>query len=95
MNSLLAIFIVPWSTENILKHPMLFVIYKVAPESNMNLLCKGGALTHEMVVDVEEGEADSLAVAILAVSFSFFSLLSFFSILLFYSLYSFNFLHSF
>ena len=49
----------------------------------------------KVVVDVEEREADSLAVATLAVSFSFFSFLSFFPFLLFCSLYFFNFLYSF
>ena len=93
MNSPLAISIVPRSTEKVLKRPMSFVICELAPESNMNLLWRGGVLTDEVVVDVEEGEADSLAVATLAVSF--FSFLSFFPFLLFCSLYSFNFLHSF
>ena len=74
---------------------MSFVICKLAPESNMNLLWRGGVLTDEVIVDMEEGEADSLAVATLAVSFSFFSFLSFFPFLLFCLLYSFNFLHSF
>ena len=44
----------------------------------MNLLWRGGVLTDEVLVDVEEGEADSLVVATLAVSFAFFSFLSFF-----------------
>ena len=48
----------------------------------MNLLWRGGVLTDEVVEDVEEGEADSLVVATLAVSFSFFSFLSFFPFLL-------------
>ena len=95
MNSPLAISIVPQSAENVLKHPMSFVICELASESNMNLLWRGEVLTDEVVVDVEEGEADSVAVATLAVSFSYFSFLSFFPFLLFCSLYSFNFLHSF
>ena len=74
---------------------MSFVICELAPESNMNLLWRGRVLTDEVVVDVEKGEADSQAVATLAVFFSFFSFLSFFPFLLFYSLYSVNFLHSF
>ena len=93
MNSPLAISIVPRSAEKVLKHPMSFVICELAPELNMNLLWRGEVLTDEVVVDVEEGEADSLAVVTLAVSF--FSFLSFFLFLLFCSLYSFNFLHSF
>ena len=78
MNSTLGISIVPRSSEKVLKRPMSFVIYELALESNMNLLWRGGVLMDEVVVDVEEGEADSLAVATLAVSFSFFpSCLSF------------------
>ena len=95
MNSPLAISIVPRSSEKVLKRPMSFVICELAPESNMNLLWRGGVLTDEVVEDVEEGEADSLTVAILVVSFSFFSFLSFFPFLLFCSLCSFNFLYSF
>ena len=81
MYSLLAISIVPRSFEKVLKHSISFVIYELIPELNMNLLWTRGVLMDEVVVDVEEGEADLLAVVTLAVSFCFFSFLSFFSIL--------------
>ena len=84
MNSLLAISIVPRSSEKVWKHPMSFVICELTPELNMNLLWRGGVLMDEVVVDVKR-EVDSLAVATLAISFPLFSFLSFLPFLLSYS----------